>query len=539
MARNWTAEQSAIFDAIANSSENIAVGAVAGSGKTTTTVQGTECAGSNVGFTSFGKHIADELRARLGKGAESGTMHSFGYRIIRARFNSQMDEHKLRKHALAVRPNWFFTGKLQGQILAAEYYPALELVSAAKAACKFNATPGQMSELAIDRDIDLPRDRVKSAEITSGAAAILRSSINDTRTCDYDDMIALPVAHNLLAGAPIYDTLFVDECQDLNPCQQALSMAMGVRKIVVGDPRQAIMGFSGADTNSYPNLVEMLNARELPLSFCWRCPANHIELAKMLVPAIQAAPNAIVGGLGDRTSGEMIKAAKPGDMIICRTNAPLVSLAYGFIAAGKPAMVKGRSIGEGLINMLRRMRPKTLAELSVKLEKWRADQYEALAEKDRATPENLARVDDRVNCINTLAEICQSVDQLRDRLNSLFADKGLEGKIVLSSIHRSKGLEADTVWFYEPGLCPMSGDLQEKNLLYVALTRSKRDLWFVDGSVRRHVVGADWVRAIAGGAINRDLATIPSRGDGHQRVEVEPAPAPAKRARKPRKTKGE
>lgn len=527
MSRNWTDEQTAIFDAIKNSSDHLAVGAVAGSGKTTTTVQGTIDAGANVGFSAFGKHIADELKAKLGKGAEAGTMHSFGYRIARARFNSQMDLHKLKRHAQQQRRSWFFYGKMGGLIMNSDYYPALELVSAAKAACEFKATPAQMSQLAFERDIDLPRDRIKAAEILSGASAILTASLQDTQTCDYDDMIALPVAHNLLAGAPIYDTLFIDECQDLNPAQQALSLAMGARKIVVGDPRQAIMGFSGADTNSYPNLVKMLKARELPLSFCWRCPANHLELARMLVPAIQASPTAIVGGLGDKTSAEMISGARPGDMVICRTNAPLVSLAYGLIAAGRPAIVKGRSIGDGLINMIKRMRPKTLAELSVKLEKWRADQYEALRETDRMTADNLSRVDDRVDCLNTLAGVCESVDQLRDKLDSLFADKDLTGKIVLSSIHRSKGLEADTVWFYEPGLCPMSTDLQELNLLYVALTRSKRDLWFVDGSVRRHVTGADWVRAIAGGAINSDLATIPARGG---RVEVEPA-APAKKRR--------
>jgi superfamily I DNA/RNA helicase len=76
----------------------------------------------------------------------------------------------------------------------------------------------------------------------------------------------------------------------------------------------------------------------------------------------------------------------------------------------------------------------------------------------------------------------------------------------LSTIHRAKGLEADRVWFYEPGLCPShAGDPQELNLLYVALTRAKKSLFFVDDTVRRRASVANWVRAVADGHSRHDL----------------------------------
>ena len=57
--------------------------------------------------------------------------------------------------------------------------------------------------------------------------------------------------------------------------------------------------------------------------------------------------------------------------------------------------------------------------------------------------------------------------------------------ILLSSVHRAKGLEADRVFIIEPGLMPHPGAksdwqrVQEDNLKYVAITRAIRSLFWV------------------------------------------------------------
>ena len=62
----------------------------------------------------------------------------------------------------------------------------------------------------------------------------------------------------------------------------------------------------------------------------------------------------------------------------------------------------------------------------------------------------------------------------------------MKGKVVLSTIHKAKGLEADTVFILDEHLLyKMSGDegswthTQEKNLEYVAITRAKNRLVYI------------------------------------------------------------
>jgi DNA helicase II / ATP-dependent DNA helicase PcrA len=61
----------------------------------------------------------------------------------------------------------------------------------------------------------------------------------------------------------------------------------------------------------------------------------------------------------------------------------------------------------------------------------------------------------------------------------IFTDK-IQG-IVLSTVHKIKGLEADRVFIIRPDLLPMQTPkawqaMQEKNLEYVAVTRARLEL---------------------------------------------------------------
>jgi superfamily I DNA/RNA helicase len=69
-------------------------------------------------------------------------------------------------------------------------------------------------------------------------------------------------------------------------------------------------------------------------------------------------------------------------------------------------------------------------------------------------------------------------------LKSLFINK--ENAIMLCTIHKSKGLEADIVYILNEDLIPSrfakSAEQlkQENNLKYVARTRAKEELYFLD-----------------------------------------------------------
>jgi superfamily I DNA/RNA helicase len=230
-----------------------------------------------------------------------------------------------------------------------------------------------------------------------------------------------------------------------------------------------------------------------------------VNLARHLVPHIEARPGAPQGIAEDKPPTALIREARPGDMIICRNNAPIVSLAYRLIGESQPVLVRGRAIGEGLASLVRKLRADSIEELGGRLEVWHEKQ---LVKLDRQQASEAAReaVNDKAACLRALVEAHDSVSELLGAIEQLFSDSNPQNRIVLSSVHRAKGLESERVWIYEPGLMPGRGGQQEMNLVYVALTRSKAELFLVDHQIRRRMPTPEWVRHVAAGYSRNDLA---------------------------------
>ena len=90
-------------------------------------------------------------------------------------------------------------------------------------------------------------------------------------------------------------------------------------------------------------------------------------------------------------------------------------------------------------------------------------------------------LEDKVMTLLFLAKIADSILDLKHKIKSIFTDE-IQG-IVLSTVHKIKGLEANRVFIIRPDLLPMQTakpwqHIQEKNLQYVAYTRAKLDLIF-------------------------------------------------------------
>ncbi len=112
---------------------------------------------------------------------------------------------------------------------------------------------------------------------------------------DYSDMIAM--AGQLLRERPdVVDTLVsrvdclvVDEFQDTNPLQFALLWQLkeaGVPTIVVGDLKQAIMGFQGADSRLFEALARQNPAASKPLTRNWRSQPRLMDFVNALGPGL-------------------------------------------------------------------------------------------------------------------------------------------------------------------------------------------------------------------------------------------------------------
>lgn len=275
-------------------------------------------------------------------------------------------------------------------------------------------------------------------------------------------------------------------------CVEALARAATLtgRLVPVGDRHQAIYGFAGADTDGLPNLTTALEGTSLgctvlPLTVTWRCPASHVLLARAIVPELEAAPAAVDGEVLALAGCQIEKEVKPGDLVICRKNAPVLGLTYKLVLAGVPAVMRGRDVGKGLLALVARLKPSCLSGLVERLEDYR-EKEEARLRRRNAPLAQFDSLADRCDCLAQIASQVSSLEQVEQFVRRVFDDAAKPGQqVVLSSVHRAKGLEAGTVFVLDPDSLPLVRRdskpwqrVQERNLCYIAATRSKRRLVF-------------------------------------------------------------
>lgn len=465
--------QNTIFEFVENGDGNAVVEAVAGSGKTTTIVMALDRVpeDKDVLFVAFNRHIARELARRAPDHVCVSTLHSVGYRIIRTVYpNVTVDNKKLDVILESIMDKYIY---------GAIFSTIKRLVSLAKANLCDDTDEG-LDRISTYYGIELDYDRPIIFDAVR--KALKRSfDVRDT-VMDFDDMCWLPVI--LSTVADIYDIVFVDEAQDLNPCQIALVQMLvraGGRIIAVGDRNQSLYGFRGADIEAIPNLIKALDATVLPLSITYRCPKSHVELAQQLVPELQAFDNAIDGVVRNCNVASLVREVQHGDMVICRTNAPLVGPAFQLIRSGIKAVIRGRDIGTGLQTLIRKLKPVDMNDLFAKLREYHNVEMEKFIALNR--PTSAMVLADKIDTIVALADGVSTVLELTNKIGMVFSDN-VEG-VVFSSVHRAKGLESDRVYILSPNTMPhpmakFDWELvQERNVQYVAYTRSRRELIFV------------------------------------------------------------
>jgi len=513
--------QQGIYDFITKGQGNAVVSAVAGSGKTTTLINALNLIPSelNVLFLAFNKSIAQELSERVPKSAtniEVRTLHAYGYFSLTKSHKSEIDNNKYKK--------------LLKDIISYSEHTDLDFLK------QYNFKPSQINLvdnfLFDDSEKELIEDKIAyfgrvqklsdlgrlnlidlknqdngveqlrelalkhNVEIINGecyrAWLLINLGASYTHKADFTDMVFLPNHLNLQTQK--YDIVFIDECQDLNACQREL-MKKAIkpdtgRFIAVGDPAQAIYGFAGADSDSFQKLIDIPNTITLPLSVCYRCGSDIIEYAKKLMPQIEASPNAKKGLIENNSS---YKNIVKGDMVICRNTMPLVALCMKYLSKGIKAYVMGTDISASLITMIESCRRKTeefsCENIFARIYKEKNKLVKNIMSKEKCTEQEanentlVISFTDKISTLETLSNGCLTGDDLIAKLKIIFSDDA-DG-ICLSTIHKSKGLEADRVFIIHSELMPSKHakkdweKLQEKNLMYVAYTRAKSVLGFV------------------------------------------------------------
>ena len=478
--------QRTVYKFIETCKGNAVVEAVAGSGKSTTIVNAIKIIPEDkrILFLAFNKSIVSELEKKIGdkKNCDIKTLHSLGVKQLLYYYHSKIDDAKYKSHLNeGIESGLYHANKeLNNNDKEDWKRNLLQLidlgrVNLCKSVAEIDDIAFKFQLFIVDNECEL-------------AYKIIQWGKAHTEIIDFTDMIYLPIVLNVRMWQ--YDWVFIDECQDLNAAQRELFLKCikpNGRFIAVGDRMQSIYGFSGADEESFIKLKNLPRTAKLPLSICYRCDRSIIQAAKQYVPQIEARDNADEGVV---TLEAKVADVKDGDMIICRVTTPLAKLCIEYISKGIKAYVKGKDIGVNLVNMIKKTRKNTiegcLYSLEVELKKIDA----IIIKKTHCKPEEAKEseihkiYEDKIQAIEVLSQGAETIDDVIKRIEEIFQNES--SGICLSTIHKSKGLEADRVFILCPDKLFLKSAMripwqaeQEKNLVYVAITRAKHYLGYI------------------------------------------------------------
>lgn len=479
---NWAENQISIFDNVKNGSGHTIVAAVPGSGKTTTLCESLHHIDKKdrgkIFFTSFNRKIIDDIKNKIPSKIDYGTNHKLGYQAVLKKWQYRYKKIKVdSKNDVG----YMLATKEVGSDISNEFLK-MNLIKAMDFA-KITLAKSDADILNVIHTYNIDTTGKPEEEFVASVKAMLEATRNRPQKCkghymvSFADMIWLPCVNNWETNK--YDRIFIDEAQDLSPVRTKLlldALNPGGRLLAVGDRFQSIFSFAGSDIESIDKLKSVLLALEMPLSVSYRCPISVVNLAKMINPSIVPAANAKEGLVETVDGGDLYKHVGIGDVIISRTNYPLIKAWFAYIKKGIKANMPAKDIGDKFIWRINSWQPTSISDLVQKIETWRDSSRARL--KARNKP--VRYVNDEAN---SLLAFCDKADSLKTVLSRIieFFDYNESTQVTLLTAHKSKGLEYDRVFVLKDTFTLDS--VEERNIWYVAITRTKDYLGLVEGKI--------------------------------------------------------
>lgn len=352
-------------------------------------------------------------------------------------------------------------------------------------------TPKELEEYLVEQRQDLVQ-QLKETPLCQNlfdyAISRTDSIARQTKIVTFDDMTYLPWLWDL-EPRHRFDVVLVDEAQDLSRLKRWIVQTHGKASghyLFVGDRFQSIYSFAGADSSSMDNIKSEFKCVELPLSVCYRCPKSHVRLLKQINPEVEASEDAIEGEIHRISSREIGKFVRPGALILSRKVAPLTPLLIELVKDGHDAVIRGDSIAgllKGYAKSVSKMERFNMDEFGIFLSDWsvkRAKRFKGAAKQDF------------LDIVDALSFVygqsgAETLEDLLEEIDTIFNRKETDRSVVLSSIHKAKGGEAQAVFVLDSDSLPLTweGQLahelqQEENCKYVALSRSQEVMYLVN-----------------------------------------------------------
>ena len=487
MGFSWSGYQRDIFGEVLNTNNNVAISATAGSGKSTVLVEISRLLPVNSSsiFIAFNKSIVEELSERLPKKFEVSTLHSLGLNILRRNYGKGLALNQAKTFKMAQKMI------LSDDTITNHKERNSRIFYITKGYDYLRSTMTDIDDEEAIQDM-LIRFNIDSSygyhDLKKFKKIVDKYNLSRKKgkefLIDFSDMVYLAATLPKLKH-PKYENVLVDEVQDLNRVQSTLIGLIRNKRsrlITVGDRYQSIYLFAGSSTKSFDSFTNAPNTTSLPLSVTYRCPINVVLEAQKYNTEIIAAPNAEYGYVGE---GD-IDMVDEGDAILCRNNSPLFEAYLELIAEGKKAYIVGKDIADKFHNLIKPYRNSHVGALinglRTQLDQIHDNLLAKGIKKPLAHPVYQSFLDIS-RSLSLIAEMSPNMKKLDARIDEIFHPS--KNAVVLSSIHKSKGLEYDRVFLLRPDLLPnkfakSSEELQqERNLMFVAITRAKKQFFYI------------------------------------------------------------
>jgi len=468
-----TPEQDAITQMARESTENFAVIARAGAAKTSTLVLIAEALPeTDILCLAFNKAIATEMTERLPTNCEAKTLHGLGFKAWQqfTRKRMQVNSGKCYK-MLKTRIDL-----LEGDDKAEAYDTLTETLQIIASGKQEGYLPdkfiGHWKPLIGDADffagLPLEPTGLQIALVQDVSAESFRQALDGF--VDFDDMILCPALCSVSWPRPTLT--LIDEAQDLAPINHHIlkKLVKNRRIIAVGDPLQAIYGFRGALTDSMDQLKAKFSMHTLYLTVSFRCAKKITENAHWLAPDMRSPEWAPEGEVLRPVTWEPSQISE-GDAIICRNNAPIFSMAMRLLEFDMLPEIAGKDLAAPLIKIMEKLGGKATPQIAAldAIDTWEQAQLK------RAREGAKGGIRDRAECIRIMLRKTATIGDAIIYLKHLLQR---DGRIHLMTIHKSKGLEYENVFFLDQHLCRIEKD-QDANLKYVCETRAKKQLTYI------------------------------------------------------------
>ena len=456
-----TAEQKSIVE---SDKEKLIVNACAGSGKTTTLYHFAQArAEEKILYLAFNKSMQQEAEERFAgiEGTEVRTVHSLAYGQVGYKYKDKLT-YKYKTYQLAQDLGYNFNNSAQVDLI----YEVNKLFKGYLRSAAFSL------EAYIDnlsQDLENPKDKILNLLVK-----IFKLKKDPNSEVDITHNFYLKLFQ--LSRPKLdrkYDLLLLDEAQDINEVIIDIFRGQKMKKVAVGDSNQQIYAWNGA-----VDALEKLAGERYYLSHSFRIGEELARICNLLLYAFKGEQQVKIKGESDRQSLGEVDRDKTYTKL-CRTRAKVFDNAVTKIKQGAKIYFEGGVYAYNFDTFI---------------EAWKFRQGEPYNDPLLApfsSYEEMKAYADNVNdlelkyLIKVVEKYEEQIPDYVKRINRFALDKKVGADIILSTLHRAKGLEYQQLILeddfldvavikklLEQGKITKEEISEEINIIYVALTRS-------------------------------------------------------------------